>query len=171
MENPVRSFFRVGILLLLTIAAKAESFNFTFTGNSFSASGTLMGDPVGPGVYHLYGATGTVTDLGAYPVLDILGLYPNGEINGADNLLFTTAPYVDSFGFNFALTDGSSLALAHDNIGYFITGCYQACSPNSTVFTRGDLVVSSTVPEPSTMLLFTTGLLVCALPLRKHLLN
>jgi len=167
MENSVRSFFRVVILLFLTVAAKAESFNFTFTGDNFSASGTLMGDPVGPGVYHLYGATGTLTDFGPYPTINILGLYPNGEINGADNLLFTTAPYVDSFGFNFALTDGSSLALAHDNLGYFITGCYQACSPNSNVFTRGELVVSSTVPEPSTMLLFTTGLLVCALPFRK----
>ena len=167
----MQSLFRVVVLLFLVTAAKAETFNFTFIGNSFSASGTLTGDLVSPGIYHLYGATGKVTDFGAYPSLDILGLYPNGEINGADNLLFTTPPYVDSLGFNFALTDGSSLALAHDNLGYFITGCYQACSPNTNVFTRGDLVVTYATPEPSTLLLFSTGLSLCALPLKRRLLR
>jgi hypothetical protein len=159
------------VLLFLVTAAKAETFNFTFLGNSFSASGTLTGDLVSPGIYHLYGATGKVTDFGAYPSLDILGLYPNGEINGANNLLFTTPPYVDSPGFNFALTDGSSLALAHDNLGYFITGCYQACSPNTNVFTRGDLVVTYATPEPSTLLLLSTGLSLCALPLKRRFLR
>jgi hypothetical protein len=166
----VRSLFRVVIVLLVAVAAKADSFNFTFTGNNFSASGTLTGDLQSPSVYHLYQITGTLTDFGAYPTIDILGLYPNGEINGADNLLFTTSPYVDSLGFNFALTDGSSLALAHDNLDYFITGCYQgSCTPNNDVFSRGYLVVSSTVPEPSTLLLFAAGLSLCGLRLRRPL--
>ena len=169
-ENLVRPFFRVAFLLLFAVTAKADSFDFTFTGDNFSASGTLTGDLQSPGIYHLYQIAGTVTDFGAYPTIDILGLYPNGEINGADNLLFTTPPYVDSFGINFALTDGSSLALAHDSFGYFMTGCYQgSCSPNNHVFSRGDLVVASTVPEPSTLLLFTTGLSACSLPLRRYL--
>ena len=36
----MRTFFRVGLLLLLTVAAKADTFNYTFIGESFNLSGT-----------------------------------------------------------------------------------------------------------------------------------
>jgi hypothetical protein len=159
------------ILLLLTAAAKADTFNFTFTGENFDVSGTLTGNLLSPGVYQITQITGTAGSKEP-PLNQIYGLYFPGEINNADNLLFTNQPFVDSFGVNFFVGDGSNYALAHDNLGYLITGCFQgSCSENSYITNRGDLVVSYATPEPSTWLLLTTGLIGCALPMRKLLVN
>jgi hypothetical protein len=168
----VNSFFRVAILSLFSVAAaNADSFNFTFTGKNFDVSGVLTGHLLSPGVYQITQITGTAGSKEP-PLNQIYGLYSPGEINNADNLLFTNQPFVDSFGINFFVGDGSNYALAHDNLGYLITGCFQGtCSENNHITNRGDLVVTSTVPEPSTLLLFTSGLLLSSLPLRKRLLN
>jgi hypothetical protein len=160
------------ILLLLTVAVRAESFNFNFTGQNFSASGTLTGNLVSPGVYQITQMTGSLSDFHDYPLNQIWGLYPPGEINGANNLLFVNEPFVDSLGINFLVSDQAGLALAHDNLVYLITGCYEgACSPNNHITNRGDLVVTYATPEHSTILLFTTGLSLCALPLKRRLLR
>ena len=145
----MHSFFRVVILLLLTVAVKADTFNFTFTGENFGASGILTGHLVSPGVYQITQITGTMTDYKESPLDQIWGLYPVGEINGADNLLFTTKPFVDSLGINFLVSDLSGLRLAHDNLGYMITGCYEgSCSDNNRITNRGDLVVHLRFPNP-----------------------
>ena len=167
----MHSFFRVVILLLLTVAAKADTFNFTFIGENFGVSGTFTGDLLSPGVYQITQITGKAGS--KEPPLDqIYGLYAPGEINGADNLLFANQPLVDSFGINFFVGDGSNYALAHDDQGYLVTGCFQgSCSETSYITNRGDLVVSYATPEPSTLLLSATGLSLCALPLKRRLLR
>ena len=167
----MHSFFLASILLLLTVAAKADTFNFTFIGQNFDASGTLTGNLLSPGVYQITGITGTAGSKEP-PLNQIYGLYPPNEINGADNLLFMNQPFVDSFGINFFVGDGSNYALAHDNLGYMITGCFQgSCSETSYITNRGDLVVTYATPEPSTLLLFATGLSFCAFPLKRRLLR
>jgi len=167
----LHSLFRVVILLLLTVAAKADTFKFTFIGENFDVSGTLTGNLLSPGVYQITQITGTAGSKEP-PLNQIYGLYAPGEINGADNLLFANQPFVDSFGINFFVGDGSNYALAHDNLGYLITGCFQgSCTSDQYITNRGDLVVSYATPEPSTFVFFATGLSLCALPLRRRVLR
>jgi hypothetical protein len=105
----MRTFFRIGLLLLLTVAAQADTFNFTFTGENFDAKGTLTGERVSPGVYQVTSITGLILPYPEYPLNEITGLYPPGEINHADNLLFVNEPFVDTFGINLGL--GTRLSL------------------------------------------------------------
>ena len=161
----MRTFFRVGLLLLLTVAAKADTFNYTFIGESFNLSGTLSGIPIGPGMYQVNGMTGTIPNYKEEPLNQIFNALNPGEINGADNLLFTTQPFVDSFGINFLVNEGSVLALAHDEIGHKIVGCMQGCS--NYIVNRGVLEVSATAPEPSSLLLMASGLAVLGNRIRR----
>lgn len=166
----MRSIFRVGLLLFIAAMAKAETFNFIFNGERFGAYGIMAGDLVSPGIYQITSISGRMTAWHEGDPLDeIQFLYPAGEINGADNLLFMNGgPFVDQLGINFYVGDESGLAFAHDDLGYKIVGCFEgSCSPNNQLINRGDLIVSSAVPEPSTLLLIASGAVVGATRLRR----
>ena len=81
------------------------------------------GIPIGPGVYQINGMTGSIPNYKETPLNEIFTALNPGEINGADNLLFASQPYVDAFGINFLVSEGSVLALAHDDLGCKIVGC------------------------------------------------
>jgi hypothetical protein len=155
------------LLLLAGVTAKADTFHFAFTGQNFNASGTITGELISPGVYQVTAISGVLSpwyaDWG-----DTFVLTSPREINDADNLLYANEPFVDSFGINFAVADGSYFSLAHDNLGYQILGCFQgSCTASQYIHNRGDLVVSSTVPEPASLLLASTGILALGSRLRR----
>lgn len=144
--------------------ARADSFNFTFqdTGGQIIADGTITtGGPFINGMASVTGITGM------YNGFAITGLLPNNtEGFGTDNILYSTAPYVDTLGIIFGTTDDSTVANVffrngHNELGSCTNTVFQArqCfdgSPNLTDFI-GTLSVTQT-PEPATLTLLATGL-------------
>jgi hypothetical protein len=155
-------------LLVGGLTVNAETFNFNFTGQNFNASGTITGDLISPGVYQVTGMSGILSPWHEGNPLNVISLASPGEINGADNLLYTNEPFVDSQGINFFVGDGSIFALAEANIGYQILGCFEGgCMESQYIHNPGDLVVSSAVPEPTTLLLVSSGIVALAARLKR----
>jgi hypothetical protein len=163
----MRTLFRIAIVLLLTVAARADSFNFTFISHDFNLTGTLYGYLLNPGVYQITGMKGTINP-GKEPPLNELTFQPPGEFGevNSDDLLFTNEPYVDSTGINFFTGTEVFYALVHDQVGYALLTCG---NPPCSSLTRipGDLEVSSTIPEPLSMLLVGSGLTMLGMQVRR----
>lgn len=49
------------LLLLAGIVAKADTFDFAFTGQNFNASGTIAGELISPGVYQVTAMSGILS--------------------------------------------------------------------------------------------------------------
>ena len=94
-------FVFAGLLLTTTVAAKADTFGYTFTGNDgVVATGFLTGDQTAPGVFDII--SGTINMSGAAAGLDGPGVFvPNPGagvfqtgggteliLNGTDSLLY-----------------------------------------------------------------------------------
>lgn len=162
----MRFFLRIALGLLLATTARADSFNYTFLGQNFNLYGTMYGETVSPGVYQITGMTGAIIPGQDPPLNEIYALLSPGEFNHADNLLFANEPYVDAFGINFMMGSGVIYALTHDQLGYVILGCRNAsCTDISQ--NRGVLEVTSTVPEPSSLLLVISGFSLIAVQIRR----
>jgi hypothetical protein len=161
----MRILFRIAMVLLLTVGARADSFNFSFVSHDFTVSGILDGHLLSPGVYQITGMTGTI-EPGKEPPLNELNFLPPGEFNNADNLLFVSEPYVDSFGINFFTGSVIIYALVHDQIGYALLACSNSSCSDSTRI-GGELEVSSTVPEPSSVLLMVSGIVLLGMQVRR----
>lgn len=164
----LKTILRVTICAALLIAgvsgvAKADSFSFTFvtTGGVTIADGTLTTS--GPFV----GGMATVTGIsGMYDGYAITGLLPpNTEGFGSNNILYSTAPYVDLLGIIFGTTNDSSVANfffrnglnelgSCTNTAYTSGNCFDG-NPALTDF-RGTLTVTPT-PEPATLALLATS--------------
>lgn len=162
----MRIVLRIAIGLLLTVGARADSFNFTFIAHDFNLSGTLYGYQLSPGVYQMTGMTGTMNP-GKEPPLNELTFLPPGEFDkvNSDDLLFTSEPFVDASGINFFTGTEVIYALIHDQVGYALVTCSNpACSSLTRI--PGDLEVSSTIPEPPSLLLMATGLTLLAMTIK-----
>jgi len=164
----LKTILRVAVCAVLLGAgisgvAKADSFNFAFvtTGGVTIADGTLTTS--GPFV----GGIATVTDIsGMYDGFAINGLLPIGtEGFPTNNILYSSAPYVDLFGIIFGTTNDSTVA----NI-FFRNGVNEIGSCTLTVYNSGNcadgnpaltdftgtLTVTPT-PEPATLVLLGSG--------------
>jgi len=51
------------LLLLAGIVAKADTFDFAFTGQNFNASGTIAGELISPGVYQVTAMSGILSQI------------------------------------------------------------------------------------------------------------
>ena len=166
----MRTLFRLAmVLLLLTTGARADSFNFSFVSQRFTVTGTFYGNLVSPGVYFINGLTGTINPGKEPPLNELNYVYP-GEFNGVlnnDNLLFTKQPYVDSFGISFFAGSIVYYDLIHDQFGYAVLSCGSSpCTGSNILRTPGDLEVSL-IPEPPSLLLMASGVLVLGVGMRR----
>jgi len=166
----MRILFRIGLALLLTVSARADSFNFSFVSRNFTVSGTLYGNLVSPGVYFIGSLTGTINP-GKEPPLNKLNYIYPGEFNGVlnnDNLLFTNEPYVDSFGISFFAGQIVYYDLIHDQTGYVLLACASSpCTGSNINRIPGTLEVSSTIPEPPSLLLMASGITLLGTQMRR----
>jgi PEP-CTERM motif len=152
-------FFRLPItialfsVLAITGSAYADTFDFTVTGSSgtFSGAGTLTATSIGSGEYLITAITGT----------GVTGLIAPGGFNGNDNLLFPSSlPQLDSKGFSFIDVNGPDkfdVNIFNNGSGYF------AYLQDEDHFIETVPVTfeaaTTTIPEPSTLFLLSTGLL------------
>jgi hypothetical protein len=130
-----------------------------------SASGRLT-------TYHTYGNNYFVTGVsGAWngtPILGALdpGIFPNLSVFGFtnDNLLTTDDPHLTINGLSFALVGGSGGDDGSGNVNVFSAGGYTEFNDNVGFTSDFNL---SQVPEPSTWILISGGLLGVALQMRR----
>ncbi|WP_433975484.1 PEP-CTERM sorting domain-containing protein [Tunturiibacter lichenicola] len=90
----------------------------------------------------------------------VTGLIAPGSFNGNDNLLFpSTVPQVNSNGFSFVDVNGPDkfdVNIFSGGSGYF---AYLQDEDHFTETVPVTFELASTVPEPSTLLLLSTGIL------------
>lgn len=123
-----------------------------------SASGTLT-------TYQTYGDNYFVTGVsGTWNGTPILGALDPNTFAGNDNLLSTDAPYVTTNGLSYALVGGSGGDDGSGNVNVFSAGGYTEYNDNVGFTPDFNL---SEVPEPSSWISISGGLLGVALLMRR----
>jgi hypothetical protein len=168
VQHISRLFSTIAILLVATasVAAHADTFNFSATGSSgqFSGSGTLTATPQGSGQFLITDISGT----------GVTGLIAPNSFRGNDNLLFpSNTPTVDRHGFSFTDVNGPdhfNVNIFNEGTGYF---AFLQDEDNFTQFVPVNFALSTlpAVPEPSTFLLMGTGLFGAAALLRRKIVG
>jgi hypothetical protein len=153
----LRSLAAATALLVFSLAAHAESFNFSF-GNSnstFSGSGVLSGNLTSPGVYLITSVTGT-TDTGNGTNRPISGILAAGTFGSNDNELFVSNTGVYSFdfdGLSYSLANGAEINLYNSN------GQVLMRTGGNIVTQLSTITITAATPEPSSLALLGTGVL------------
>ncbi len=156
-----------------SLAARADSFNFSFGTSSdfFSGSGTLStGTLQAPGQYSITSVSGSAATASNSPDLTITsilapGTFPTPSNGGTfpanDNSLFVTNGIgsLDGYGLAFILSNGAQINLynpqgsAYDALLEQPDGRLNFASLTTTI------TAVAPAPEPSTLVLLGTGLL------------
>ena len=168
----IKDFMKKTIILLYVILAGAmiasagptTNFNFSYSGENITASGTLFTNPLGGGQYLVTGITGHYnTDMitGLEPctsgVCNKLFLHDSGWQFSYDNLGFATDPHLDLYGLLFDVTNVGYVNLYYDGNGYRNT-VENEDGLGGYVDTPVTASFSST-PEPSTLLMLGSGII------------
>ena len=146
----------VGVLVLAATSARADqtfTFSYSFPGfgnapTPVSGNGLLTTTDLDAmtNAYTILGISGTRNFNGTQQT--ITGLIPPGNFGGNDNLLFTTAPLLDSGGFSFTVNGGSQVNVYYDPNGYTENGFNAGLGS----FTATN-VTGAAVPEPGSVAL------------------
>ena len=159
------SFVAAAALLSVSLAAHADTFNFSYTGTGISASGTFTGGLTGQaGVYSITSITGSRNGRA------ISGLDNNDAF--ADQLLYFPATTVSGVLLNPTYVDNDGIAFFVDGIDYNIfSSVTRPTVVENDLGPAIDLSVSRAIavtPEPSSLALLGTGILGVAGVLRKR---
>ncbi len=154
-------------LLFVAGAAGATTFNYSANGGAsgFSGTGTLTTTTNPNGSDTITGITGTY----------VTGLLSPGTYHSNDNLLFPGAPsLLDTQGFSFSASNPAGLfsvsiyADPASSTGYDFMSTDQDNSTSTGPVTFG-IASTAVTPEPSSLMLAGTGLLVAAGTARRKL--
>ena len=158
--------------LVLVSVASADTMTFALSGSGWSASGTFQGNPTAPGTWLVTGAAGQFNGTA------ITGACPLGTCNSVfyynNNYYWPGPPNVDNAGIVVTLQNGDWLNLCYDVPNCALPGAYAALRivPNvgTTTFNADTVNFGQPVPEPGTLALFGTTVLVLAGAVRRRLL-
>lgn len=179
------------VLAALSSAAKADSFFFTLTSNTTTITFTLPGTVTNPGlVTSVFSGDGTISGFSGFEINNVLitlngsptleniafftdgtgGTFPNGGGLAIGTFASGSTDLVDEMGLQlFTINNLNPFSATFIPFtGLSLTVCpLSVCGFTPTV--NSDLTLSSAIPEPSSMLLFGTGLLGLGGVLRRKL--
>ncbi len=176
-------FCFLAILATGAVARADVSYSYSYFGPGISGSGdfTLTGTST-DGVYEVTSMDGQVNGT------NITGLLSVNSYKGNDNLLYDTDTYLDGSGVSFLLDNAANVNIFYSNGDWFLQGdgnfvldggsdgsglTPHASGPTTlelTSFTFRPQGVAAT-PEPSSILLLGTGILVAAGMMRIRLVR
>ena len=152
-------------LLLFPVFGRAQTitFNITTLDDLYSGSGTFTADPLSGTFYQLTGVHGTLNGLP-------MTLLPYGTYYGpSDNSVYTWAPFLTYGGIAFGAGGTDYNLYAYLGTTLLCSDAPHTCgddpltTPGNNVATfTWTVTTPSTVPEPSGLVLFGTGLVVMA---------
>ncbi len=173
------SYFAALVLASASLAARGDTFNFSFGNSStpYAGSGYLTtGTLLAPGEYSIASITGTASVSTSSPLLAMTllapGVFPtiqNGDTFPAnDNTLFVTNGIgsLDGDGLSMVLTDGEQINLYNPQ-GSAYDALFLSTSGNE-LFANVPIAIAVS-PEPSSFALLSTGLLGVAGLLKRRL--
>jgi len=168
-KSPLSPILVALLLVLSSISARADVFDFSFTGPSDSGSGTITANATETVGEFVATSMSGVTDGVAISSLLPPNTYPASVLLSNDNDLYDPAivtffnsgpAYLDIYGFSYELVDGTIFNLYY--------GVYMGSDPEIYNLLTGDYVndaltsftLTDITPEPSSLLLLGTGALV-----------
>jgi PEP-CTERM motif len=153
---------------LTTTSALADSFNFSFSGASFSGSGMITATEVGrTDIYNISSVTGSVKSGGSSSgIVSLLGV---DKFDNNDNELIYAGrslgtELLDFRGVSFSLANGNDVNL---NSVWDIDAAPKGFDISQ--FDSVSVTENSPVPEPSSLALFGIGIMGVAGTIRRRL--